>query len=235
MFPFSVLLVPRRDGRFPFPTVASHIGRVPTDFQNARPASGKSQTVFRIPVPCRDSRVSFFFGRFLHRESRPEFPLAVSRVGKAPSDFRWPCPASGKPFRRRPSSCIIRLLVHTHVAYLSFISFQSRESVFGKKREHFHKRNALLRTPHPLREHYRKLLMPTPIRSELRSLRHSRIVDVVFQEDAKNYRLFIPKRSNSECKNSKKSSISHQFAKELHKNLIFLRLFRVKRYIGYDI
>jgi len=27
------------------------------------------------------------------------------------------------------------------------ISFQSHESVFGKKCEHFHKRNALLRTP----------------------------------------------------------------------------------------
>lgn len=206
MFPFSVELVPRRDGRFPFPAVASHIERVPTDFQNARPASGKSQTVFSIPVPCRESRFSFLFGRFLHRESRPEFPLAVSRVGMAVSESRWHCPASGKPFRRRPSSCIIRLLVHTHVAYLSFILFQSRESVFGKKREHFHKRNALLRTPHPLREHYRKLLMPTPVRSELRSLRHSRNSDVVFQEDAKNFGLFIQKRSNSERKGTKKSA-----------------------------
>ena len=35
--------------------------------------------------------------------------------------------------------------------------------------------------------------MPTPVRCELRSLRHSRIVYVVFQEDAKNYRLFIQK------------------------------------------
>lgn len=35
--------------------------------------------------------------------------------------------------------------------------------------------------------------MPTPVRSELRSLRHSRIVDVVFQEDAKNFGLFIQK------------------------------------------
>ena len=207
MFPFSVLLVPRRDGWFPFPAVVSRVGKVPNDFQNARPASGKSQTVFRIPVPCRESRFSFFFGRFLQRESRSKFPLAVSRVRMAVSESRWHCPASGKPFRRRPSSCIIRLLVHTHVAYLSFISFQSRESVFGKKREHFHKRNALLRTPHPLREHYRKLLMPTPIRSELRSLRHSRNSDVVFQEDAKNFGLFIQKRSNSERKDSNFSFI----------------------------
>lgn len=76
----------------------------------------------------------------------------------------------------------------------------------NKKREHFHQRNALLRTPHPLREHYRKLLMPTPIRSELRSLRHSRNSDVVFQEDAKNFGLFIQKRSNSERKDTKKSA-----------------------------
>ena len=48
--------------------------------------------------------------------------------------------------------------------------------------------------------------MPTPIRSELRSLRHSRNSDVVFQEDAKNFGLFIQKRSNSERKDTKKSA-----------------------------
>ena len=83
----------------------------------------------------------------------------------------------------------------------------SVESSFRKKREHFHQRNALLRTPHPLREHYRKLLMPTPVRSELRSLRHSRNSYVVFQEDAKNFGLFIQKRSNSERKDSNFSFI----------------------------
>lgn len=36
--------------------------------------------------------------------------------------------------------------------------------------------------------------MLMPVRSELCSLHHSRIVDVAFQEDGKNYRLFIPKR-----------------------------------------
>jgi hypothetical protein len=46
--------------------------------------------------------------------------------------------------------------------------------------------------------------MPTPVRSELRSLRHSRNSDVVFQEDAKNFGLFIQKRSNSERKDTKK-------------------------------
>jgi hypothetical protein len=104
----------------------------------------------------------------------------------------------------RPLPSVWFDMLINQITYLSFISFQSRESVFGKKREHFHKRNALLRTPHPLREHYRKLLMPTPVRSELRSLRHSRNSDVVFQEDAKNFGLFIQKRSNSERKGTKK-------------------------------
>lgn len=48
--------------------------------------------------------------------------------------------------------------------------------------------------------------MPTPVRSELRSLRHSRNSDVVFQEDAKNFGLFIQKDRilNSERKGTKK-------------------------------
>jgi len=42
------------------------------------------------------------------------------------------------------------------------------------------------------------------------------LVDVVFQEDAKNYRLFIPKRSNSDCKFTKKSHTAY------HPNAIFI-------------
>jgi hypothetical protein len=51
------------------------------------------------------------------------------------------------------------------------------------------------------------------------------LFDVVFQEDAKNYRLFIPKRSNSTCKNSEKSSFLYLFVQEMHKNLRFLPIF----------
>ena len=114
------------------------------------------------------------------------------KLYRPPSKADW---ASIK-FRRRATSLFARLLVHIHVACLNIAyPFQSNR-LLEKKREHFHKRNALLRTPHPLREHYRKLLMPTPIRSELRSLRHSRNSYVVFQEDAKNYWPNISKKND---------------------------------------
>lgn len=74
-------------------------------------------------------------------------------------------------------------------------------------------------TSPPLPEHCRKLLMPTPVRSEVRSLRHSRNSDVVFQEDAKNFGLFIQKRSNSERKGTIFVRNFNNFCRNINPNM----------------
>lgn len=127
--------VPHREIVFLFSELSFRIGKVPNRFQNARPASGNRVLIFKLPVPHRESHFPFSFGRFPQWESPSKFPLALSRVriaisdiiwyyptsGHTLSDFRWLRPTSGQALRRRPSSLLAAVLVHTHVVYLSLL------------------------------------------------------------------------------------------------------------------
>lgn len=99
------LVVPHRETVFWLSERLSRIGKVPNRFQNARPASGNRVLLFWTIVPHRESHFPFSFGPLPRQESPSKFPLALSRVRTAISDFIWRYPASGHPHPtfRRPS------------------------------------------------------------------------------------------------------------------------------------
>ena len=79
--------VPRRESPIWFSNSLPRVGKAPNLFQNARPASGNRVLIFKRPVPHRETHFPFPFGLFPRRDSPFRFPLALSRVGTALSDF----------------------------------------------------------------------------------------------------------------------------------------------------
>ena len=73
----AFLYVPRRESPIRFSVLPSPVGKAPTGFQRARPASGNRVSVSFVPVPRRESHFPFPFGLFPCRGNRTRFPMAL--------------------------------------------------------------------------------------------------------------------------------------------------------------